>query len=95
MTPATPRIPPLADGEPNARQQEVIDDLVVGPTVNIYRTIARHPDAAAAMVNLGRTLRGGRLSPRQHASCSSSEPGGTASRRTSSRSTVGPGSRSA
>jgi alkylhydroperoxidase family enzyme len=63
-SPDTPRIPPLADGEPDARQQAVIDDLVVGPTVNIYRTIARHPDAAAAMVNLGRALRGGRLSPR-------------------------------
>jgi alkylhydroperoxidase family enzyme len=54
----------LAEGEPDPRQQEVIDDLVVGPTRNIYRTIARHPDAAAAMVNLGRTLRGGRLSAR-------------------------------
>ena len=65
MTPATPRIPPLAEGEPDARQQAVIDDLVVGPTVNIYRTIARHPEAAAAMVNLGRTLRDGHLSPRR------------------------------
>lgn len=57
----SPRIPPIPEGEATARQQEVIDDLVVGPTRNIYRTIARHPDAAAAMVNLGRTLRSGRL----------------------------------
>jgi len=62
--PSEPRIPPLPEGERTARQQEVIDDLVVGPTVNIYTTVARHPDAGAAMVNLGRTLRSGRLSPR-------------------------------
>lgn len=64
MEDSVPRLAPLAEGERTARQQEVIDDLVVGPTVNIYTTIARHPDAAAAMVNLGRTLRSGRLSPR-------------------------------
>ena len=63
--PASPRIPPLPEGERTTRQQEVIDDLVVGPTVNIYTTIARHPDAAAAMVNLGRTVRAGRL-PARH-----------------------------
>ena len=61
---STPRIPPLPVEERSPRQQEVIDDLVVGPTRHIYETIARHPEAAAAMVNLGRTLRGGRLSPR-------------------------------
>jgi alkylhydroperoxidase family enzyme len=53
------RIPPLPEGERSARQQQVIDDLVVGPTVNIYTTVARHPELAAAMVNLGRTLRAG------------------------------------
>lgn len=58
------RIPPLAAGERTARQQEVLDDLVVGPTVNIYATVARHPDAAAAMVNLGRALRAGDFPPR-------------------------------
>jgi 4-carboxymuconolactone decarboxylase len=58
------RVAPLPEGERTPRQQEVIDDLVVGPTVNIYTTVARHPDAAAAMVNLGRTLRAGRLSNR-------------------------------
>jgi 4-carboxymuconolactone decarboxylase len=61
---STPRIPPIADGAATPRQQEVIDNLIVGPTQNIYKTIARHPDAAAAMVNLGRTLRGGTLSGR-------------------------------
>jgi len=58
------RIAVLAPDERTARQQEIVDDLVVGPTVNIYQTIVRHPDAAAAMVNLGRTLRAGRLSGR-------------------------------
>jgi alkylhydroperoxidase family enzyme len=57
----TPRIAPLAEDERTARQQEVIDDLVVGPTQNIYTTLARHPEYAAAMVNLGRTLRSGDL----------------------------------
>lgn len=61
---SSPRIAPIPDGEATPRQQEVIDDLVVEPTRNIYKTVARHPDAAAAMVNLGRTLRGGRLSGR-------------------------------
>ncbi|HXY92190.1 MAG TPA: carboxymuconolactone decarboxylase family protein [Acidimicrobiia bacterium] len=56
-----PRIPPLPEDQRTPRQQALIDDLVQGPTVNIYTTLARHPDTAAAMVNLGRTLRGGRL----------------------------------
>jgi alkylhydroperoxidase family enzyme len=64
-TPSEPRLAPLADGEGTEEQEKVVADLVVGPTVNIYRTIARNPTAAAAMVNLGRTLRGGRLSPRE------------------------------
>jgi len=59
------RLSPLPDQERTPRQQAVIDDLVVGPTVNIYTTLARHPDLAAAMVNLGRTLRSGRL-PERH-----------------------------
>jgi 4-carboxymuconolactone decarboxylase len=55
----------LAEGERSTRQQEVMSDLVVGPTVNIYATIVRHPEAAAAMVHLGRTLRAGRI-PGRH-----------------------------
>jgi alkylhydroperoxidase family enzyme len=62
--PNPPRIAPLPEAERTPRQREVVDDLVVGPTVNIYTTLVRHPDAAAAMVNFGRTLRAGRLSPR-------------------------------
>lgn len=58
------RIPPLPPGERSPRQQEVVDDLVVGPTVNIYETIVRHPEAAEAMVHLGRSLRSGGLSER-------------------------------
>jgi alkylhydroperoxidase family enzyme len=62
MTPERPvRIPVLPEAERSARQQEVVDDLVVGPTVNIYATVVRHPELAAAMVNLGRTLRAGGL----------------------------------
>jgi alkylhydroperoxidase family enzyme len=60
-----PRLPPLPEDERTLRQQELIDDLVRGPTVNIYATIARHPEAAAAMTNLGRTLRAGRIPPRE------------------------------
>jgi 4-carboxymuconolactone decarboxylase len=59
------RLGPLADAELSVEQRAVVDDLVVGPTVNIYRTIVRDPKAAAAMVNLGRTLRGEGLTPRQ------------------------------
>jgi alkylhydroperoxidase family enzyme len=54
----------LPESERSTRQQEIVDDLVVGPTSNIYTTIVRHPEAAAAMVNLGRTLRGGVISGR-------------------------------
>jgi alkylhydroperoxidase family enzyme len=58
-------VPTLGEADRSARQQEILDDLVVGPTVNIYATLVRHPEAAAAMVNLGRTLRAGRL-PARH-----------------------------
>jgi 4-carboxymuconolactone decarboxylase len=58
------RIPPLPEADRSARQQEVVDDLVVGPTVNIYATLVRHPELAAAMVNLGRTLRDGGIPDR-------------------------------
>jgi alkylhydroperoxidase family enzyme len=63
--PARPtRIGPLDEAGRSARQQEVVDDLVRGPTVNIYTTLARNPELAAAMVNLGRTLRGEGISAR-------------------------------
>jgi len=64
LPPRRTRIPVLPEEERSPRQQEVLDDLVVGPTVNIYATIVRHPEAAAAQVNLGRTLRAGVLSGR-------------------------------
>jgi 4-carboxymuconolactone decarboxylase len=53
------RIPVLEVADRSDRQQRIVDDLVAGPTTNIYITIVRHPEAAAAMVNLGRTLRAG------------------------------------
>jgi 4-carboxymuconolactone decarboxylase len=62
--PRAARIGPLQEEGRSDRQQEVLDDLVVGPTVNIYATVVRHPELAAAQVNLGRTLRAGRLSAR-------------------------------
>ena len=55
----------LPEADRSARQQEVVDDLVQGPTVNIYATVVRHPELAAAMVNLGRTLRAGGI-PGRH-----------------------------
>jgi alkylhydroperoxidase family enzyme len=56
-TPRPVRVPPLPESGRSARQQEVIDDLVRSPTVNIYTTVARYPDLAEAMFHLGRTLR--------------------------------------
>jgi 4-carboxymuconolactone decarboxylase len=58
------RLGPLPDADLTSEQRAVVDDLVQGPTVNIYRSIVRDPKAAAAMVNLGRTLRAEGLSPR-------------------------------
>lgn len=58
---SAPRIPPLPEGERTEQQREVIDWLVVGPTVNIYTTLARHPDLARAQISLGRQLRSGEL----------------------------------
>jgi alkylhydroperoxidase family enzyme len=48
---------PLPEEDRSDRQQEVIADAVQGPTINVYATVARHPEVAAAMFNLGRTLR--------------------------------------
>jgi alkylhydroperoxidase family enzyme len=59
------RIRPLPEPVRSARQQEVINDFVRGPTANIYATVARHPDVAEAAFNLGRTLRGRGL-PERH-----------------------------
>jgi 4-carboxymuconolactone decarboxylase len=60
-----PRIEPLDEGSRSPRQSEVIAELVVSPTVNIYTTIARAPELALAMVTLGRTLRTGGI-PERH-----------------------------
>jgi 4-carboxymuconolactone decarboxylase len=61
---AATRIPPLGPDERSERQQEVIDWAVTGPTVNIYLTLARHPDLAERMLRVGRDLRSGQLSLR-------------------------------
>jgi alkylhydroperoxidase family enzyme len=57
--PTTSRIPPLPEDGRSDRQREIIDRLVVGPTVNIYTTVARAPELAEKMVALGRALRAG------------------------------------
>ena len=62
MTPERPlRIPVLPEADRSARQQEVVDDLVQGPTVNIYTTVVRHPELplgkflnAPPIVHIGR-----------------------------------------
>jgi 4-carboxymuconolactone decarboxylase len=59
-----PRIEPLDEGSLSSRQAEVIAELVVGPTVNIYTTLARAPELALAMVRLGRQLRAGGIPER-------------------------------
>jgi 4-carboxymuconolactone decarboxylase len=58
------RIEVLDESQRTPRQEEIVADLVVGPTSNIYTTLVRHPDAATAMANLGRTLRAGTISDR-------------------------------
>lgn len=55
----------MDEGSRSPRQAEVIAELVVGPTVNIYTTLARSPELALAMVTLGRTLRAGGI-PERH-----------------------------
>jgi 4-carboxymuconolactone decarboxylase len=58
------RLPPVPEAELSDRQREVLEGVIMGQTVNIYQTLVRHPEAAAAMVNLGRMLRGSALSAR-------------------------------
>ena len=55
--PAQPRIPPLPDSERDDEQRELLARLVRGPTVNIYATIARHPEPADRMTSFGAALR--------------------------------------
>lgn len=59
-----PRLQPTTAADRSQQQQEIVDDLVRGPVVNIYTTLVRNAEAAAAMVNLGRTLRSELLPPR-------------------------------
>jgi alkylhydroperoxidase family enzyme len=58
------RIGPLDEAARSVRQQEVVDDLVRGPTVNIYTTLARAPRLLDTMTRLGRSLRREGLPPR-------------------------------
>jgi alkylhydroperoxidase family enzyme len=64
-SPGPVRIPPVPEDERTPEQQEVIDWMVVGPTVNIYETVGRFPDLARAQVTLGRTLRSGAIPVRE------------------------------
>ncbi len=63
--PEQPRIGPLSEPERDERQRELLARLVRGPTVNIYATIARHPELADRMTSLGAALRGDGL-PARH-----------------------------
>jgi 4-carboxymuconolactone decarboxylase len=60
----TPRIPPLAASERDERTQELVERFAMGPTVNVYATMARHPDVIERCIPLGQQLRSGRLSLR-------------------------------
>ncbi len=59
------RLGPLADDQLSPRQREVVQEAVVGSTVNIYRSMVRATEPAAAMFNMGRTLRREGLTDRQ------------------------------
>lgn len=52
-----PRIPPLAEGEGDERQKEILSMRGRGgPTLNIYRTLVHAPDAAEAFLTWGRYI---------------------------------------
>ncbi len=59
------RLRPISEEELSSEEQTALDDLAEEPTANIYRTVVRNPEAAEAMVNLGRALRAGDL-PTRH-----------------------------
>jgi alkylhydroperoxidase family enzyme len=61
----TPRIPPLHESERDERAQALIDRFTMGATVNVYATMARHPDVIERCIPLGQQLRSGRLSLRE------------------------------
>jgi 4-carboxymuconolactone decarboxylase len=63
--PTTPRIPPLAEGEGDARAQALVERFAMGQTVNVYATMARHADLIERCIPLGQQLRSGRLSLRE------------------------------
>lgn len=52
-----PRIPPLAEGEGDERQKEILSMRGRGgPTLNIFRTMVKAPDAAEAFLTWGRYI---------------------------------------
>ncbi|HLN15580.1 MAG TPA: carboxymuconolactone decarboxylase family protein [Acidimicrobiales bacterium] len=63
--PAAPRIPPLGEDERDEAVQALLDEFVFGTTVNVYATMARHPDVLARCVRLGGELRRGSLTVRE------------------------------
>jgi alkylhydroperoxidase family enzyme len=63
--PAAPRIPPLAAGEQDERQRELLEQVgLAGPTVNIFATLVRHPGLFARWLPFGGKLLSGRLPAR-------------------------------
>jgi alkylhydroperoxidase family enzyme len=64
-TPRPTRITPLSPEERDERAAALVERFRVGPTVDIYATMARHPDVMEVCLPLGRRLRAGALTVRQ------------------------------
>jgi alkylhydroperoxidase family enzyme len=63
--PTTPRIPPLPAEEMDDRQRQLLAQVgPVGPTVNIFATLVRHPGLFARWLPFGGKLLSGRLPAR-------------------------------
>jgi 4-carboxymuconolactone decarboxylase len=62
---STPRIAPLPEAERDVRAQALVERFAMGQTVNVYATMARHPDVLERCIPLGQQLRSGRLSLRE------------------------------
>jgi 4-carboxymuconolactone decarboxylase len=63
--PRDPRIPPLPEADRDERARALVDRFAMGPTVNVYSTMVRHPDVIERCIPLGQQLRSGRLSLRE------------------------------
>ncbi|MFI5052942.1 MAG: carboxymuconolactone decarboxylase family protein [Acidimicrobiia bacterium] len=55
----------MPEEERDARAQGLVERFAMGQTVNVYATMARHPDVIERCIPLGQQLRSGRLSLRE------------------------------